>query len=110
MGQYKLIERNRKHKWFIIYRLYKSCHHFFFISSTQLSGSQVIPLLLSYFPTTKVSTGTISSLRVISLLMHYRHIVSILEDPGAASWDDAVFPGENLLQELRRANVNFHSD
>ena len=43
-------------------------------------------------------------------LMHYRHNVSILEDPEAARWDDAIFSGENLLREPRRANVNFRSD
>ena len=36
--------------------------------------------------------------------MHYRHtVVPILEDPGAASWEDGMFSGDNLLQEPRRA-------
>ena len=43
------------------------------------------------------SAKELSSLRVISLLMYYRHIVPIFENPGAASWEDEMFPGDNLL-------------
>ena len=71
------MERKKKHTLFIIYKLHKNRHHFFFLtSSTQLSGSQVIPLLLLYCPTTMVSTGTIFSscyLIAQALQTHFVH-------------------------------------